>query len=150
MGYSVFGRTNFFSVGNWSDTQRAMCDAVKEAPTNNIVNALWLIENGYIKSDGENYHANFPVFEKSSFDALIEMLSPISENVSVLMKEITSVATEMLIEHSPASVKDQCADIATNNYSLDIMAILMEDLISRGKISVPDGNDAVTTWGWRV
>ena len=75
------------------------------------------------------------------------MLSPVSEDVCVLIKEITSVATEMLIEHSPASVKDQCADIVANCYSLDVMAILMEDLIACGKLSVPDGNDAITTWG---
>ena len=149
VGYNVFGRPNFFSVGNWSDKQMAMHNAIKEAPINDNENAPYLIENGYITSDGENYHANFPVFKKSSFDELIEMLSPVSEKVCVLIKEITTMATKMLIEHSPASVKDQCADIATNIYSLDIMAILMEDLVARGKLSVPDGNDAVTTWGWR-
>ena len=147
VGYSVLGRPNYFRVGNWSDKQKAMYDAIREAPINDNENAPYLIESGYIKSDGEHYHANFPVFKKSSFDALIEILSPVSEDVCVLIKEITSVATEMLIEHSPASVKDQCADIVANCYSQDVMAILMEDLVTRGKLSVPDGNDAVTTWG---
>ena len=78
------------------------------------------------------------------------MLSPVSENVSGLMKEITTLAAVTLADHAPASVKDQCADIATNIYSLDVMAILMEDLVARKKLSVPDGNDAITTWGWRA
>ena len=150
VGYSVFKRTNFFSAGNWGEKQKAMCDAINEAPINDNKNATWLIENGYIKSEGKKYHANFPVFKKGSFDELIEMLSPVSENISGFMKEITTLAAETLADHAPASVKDQCADIATNIYSMDVMAILMEDLVARGKISVPDGNDAITTWGWRA
>ena len=150
VGYSVFKRTNFFGAGSWGETQKAMCDAINEAPINDNKNATWLIENGYIKSEGKKYHANFPVFKKNSFDKLIEMLSPVSENVSCLMKEITTLAAVTLADHAPASVKNQCADIATNIYSLDIMSILMEDLVARKKLFVPDGNDAVTTWGWRV
>ena len=150
VGYSVLGRPNYFRVGNWSDKQMAMHDAINEVPINDNKNATWLIENGYIKSEGKKYHANFPVFKKNSFDKLIEMLSPVSENVGGLMKEITTLAAVTLADHAPASVKNQCADIATNIYSLDVMAILMEDLVARKKLSVPDGNDAITTWGWRA
>ena len=147
IGYNVFGRHNFFNVGDWRERRNAMCSAIKEAPINDNKTATYLVENGYIKSDGKNYHANFPVFKKSSFVELIEMLLPVSEKVCVLMKEITNLAAAMLADHAPGSVKEQCADIAANTYSQDVMAILMEDLIARGKLSVPDGNDAITTWG---
>lgn len=147
VGYSVFGRTNFFEIGNWGEITKAMYSSILGETVTENNEALRLAENGFIKSDGKNFSANFPVFKESAHNKLIEMLRPISDFVSDFMKDIIGKASVVLAEHSPTSVKDQCADIAAIHNSLDVTAFLFKDLVARGKLSVPDGNDAITTWG---
>ena len=147
VGYSVFGRTNFFEIGNWGEITKAMYSSILGETVTENNEALRLAENGFIKSDGKNFSANFPVFKESAHNELIEMLRPISDYVSDFMKDIIGKASVVLAEHSPTSVKDQCADIAAIHNSLDVTAFLFKDLVACGKLSVPDGNDAITTWG---
>lgn len=149
VGYDVFERENFWrGGGSWQEKNKVMYSSILGGPATESKEALGLIKYGYIKSDGKNFSANYPVFNReSAYIKFIKMLNPISEYVSDFMKEIAAKAGMMLADHSPSSVKDQCADIATIHHTLDVMAILMEDLVARGKLSVPDGNDAITTWG---
>jgi len=142
----------FFSHGRFGDncklvlaaidektTVKAKGDALKEILTEGIVNLV----NGRLS-------ANFPVFDEDEYNAIVDILSPVIEKETKMMKEYSDTAAELLSEHCPPSVRDQCETIAAINYRLDTAAIIIEELISDGVLTVPDKKLPLTVWGVRA
>lgn len=54
------------------------------------------------------------------------------------MVEVSDKAAVILAEHAPESVRAQCADIAKIHHRLDVMAFLMEKMVEKGNLIVPN------------
>ena len=56
-------------------------------------------------------------------------------------------AEKILAEHAPASLKEQCGDIAKIHHRLDVAALLIEELIKENKLIVPNEKTPLCIWG---
>lgn len=126
---------------HWRFIERAnaMWDAILEKPADeNNPTVPELIDSGIVSSHGGRLHANFPVFKKDVYNRLTEeILQPVSVKISELMLRITDIAADMLKTHAPAAVADQCKAIASIHHGLDVGAILLEDMIKSGLLTLP-------------
>ena len=91
--------------------------------------------------------ANFPVFDETGYINIVEALYSVIEKETDLMKEYSDIAAELLTEHCPPSVRDQCGTIAAISYRLDTAAIIFETLVKDGIITIPDKKIPLTIWG---
>ena len=125
-----------------------MCDAILGKDANREHHTLpWLIENKFILCENNRLSANFIVFEHDIFDKIICILSDIIEKVANCMIDISDKAEKILDEHTPASLKGQCGDIAKIHHRLDVAAFLLEELIKENKLIVPNEKTPLCVWG---
>lgn len=126
-----------------------MCDAIleKEADEKNGVFS-YLIDGGFITCTDGKLSANFPVFTEEFYGRLVdEILSPVCRKVADMMINISDFCTEIMKDHAPASVRDQCATIAKIHHRLDVGAILLERMIADGRPTLPKGKVPLCVFG---
>ncbi|MBQ4065734.1 MAG: sigma-70 family RNA polymerase sigma factor [Clostridia bacterium] len=154
--------TAWFSVENYRAIMRAqMCeyndfpskaevlgDAIMGKEANRDNPALpQLIENNFILCQDGRLSANFLVFDQDVYEAICTLLAEIIEEVANCMIDISNQAEAILAEHAPASVKEQCGDIAKIHHRLDVAAFLLEELINQKQLTVPNEKIPLCMWG---
>lgn len=146
--YRAIKQAQMYDHYDFRNKTEALCDAIlgkdanKENPT-----LSWLIENKFILCENNKLSANFIVFERDIFDEVTCILSDIIEEVANCMIDISNQAEKILLEHAPASLKEQCSDIAKIHHRLDVAAFLMEELIKENKLIVPNERTPLCIWG---
>ena len=146
--YRILENCQLYDHYNFSERAEAVCDAILHKTANKENSTLpHLIEGGFVSYTDETLSANFPVYTSETFEELCELLQPISKMVADCMIEISARAEKLLSEYVPASVKDQCLDIAKIHHSLAVAAILMETLINEGNLVIPDMQVPLCVWG---
>ena len=137
--YRVIERCQRYDHANFRAKAEAMNDAVLGASADEANSVIpELIADGFISCQNGVLSAEFPVFEESTFNKICEILKPLSEVVANCMVEVSDKAAVILAEHAPESVRAQCADIAKIHHRLDVMAFLMEKMVEKGNLFVPD------------
>ena len=106
-----------------------------------------MIENNFVHLNDDKLSANFLVFETEVFEKICKLTSVISEEVANCMIDISDKAEKILAEHAPASLKGQCGDIAKIHHRLDVAAFLLEYLIEKEKLIVPNEKVPLCVWG---
>ena len=147
--YKVFDNCCHWSHSHW----KANCDLTLSAVENDtlpyvaedVLNEA--LREGYIKLENGILSATFPVFDASIYDRVVELLTPVIEKTCNTMLEYAAKAAELLAQHCPASVRNQCNTIASVNYRLDTTAIIFETLVEKELITVPDEKVPMTIWG---
>ena len=146
--YKAIERAQMYDHYDFVNKAEAMCDAILCKDANKENPALpWLIENKFIICENNKLYANFPVFDKETFDKVKSILSDVIDEVELCMIDISKKAEKMLAEHAPASLKGQCGDIAKIHHRLDVAAFLMEELIRENKLIVPNEKTPLCIWG---
>lgn len=107
----------------------------------------WLIENGFVCTDGHRLSANFPVFAKAAFDTLLELLDPMIQEVADCMVKTSDMAEPLLAATAPARLRGQCKDLAIICHRLDTAAFIMEALVETGALTVPDAKVPICCYG---
>ena len=146
--YNVIQPAQMYDHYDFRNKAEAMCDAIlgKTADKNNPA-LPWLIEHQFIFCEDHRLSANFPVFDRETFEKICLILSDLVEEVANCMNDISDKAEIMLAEYTPASVKGQCGDIAKIHHRLDVAAFLLEELIKDKKLTVPDESTPLCVWG---
>lgn len=148
--YKVIAQAQIFDHYQFRDKAEAMCDAVLEKEPDNHNDTLpWLIENKFIICREGRLSANFPVFEEKQFAYLCEMISEVSEEIADSMVKLCGMGAGLLKEYAPAEVRDQCSDIAKIHHRLDVAAILLEEMVAKGRLTVPEEKVPLCVWGVR-
>lgn len=146
--YKVIARAQLYDHYQFRDKAEAMCDAVLEKEADNHNDTLpWLIENKFIICREGRLSANFPVFEEKQFACLREMISEVSEEIADSMVKFSEMGARLLEEYVPADVRDQCGDIAKIHHRLDVAAILLEEMVAKGRLTVPEERVPLCVWG---
>lgn len=96
-----------------------------------------LIAEGYIINDNGSYKTNFPVFTEAQYNRIVEILEPIITEISKDMKASIFTAAQVLENHAPAALKDQCNKIAQITQELANMGIIMESMCENGFLCIP-------------
>ena len=150
VNYRIIKECQLYDNSYFSEKTEAMCDAVLGKNADKANDTLpWLIENGFIICADGKLSANFPVFEEKLYLDIIKMLEPIVKITANCMIDISDQAERMLKERVPASVKDQCGDIAKIHHRLDVMAFIIESLIADNKLIIPNEKTPLCVWGVR-
>lgn len=148
--YKVLQSVQLYDHSDFRNKAEAMCDAILEKTAQNDNPTLpWLIENKFILQENDRLSANFPVFPQDVFAKVTELLAEITEEVASCMIHISDQAEKILAEHVPASVKDQCGDVAKIHHRLDVAAFLLEELIREKRLVVPNEKTPLCVWGVR-
>lgn len=69
------------------------------------------------------------------------------ELIADMMIKISDLCTEIMKDHAPASVRDQCATIAKIHHRLDVGAIILEKMIADGRLTLPQGKVPLCIFG---
>jgi len=148
--YKVIEKAQLYAYSDFLNKAEAMWDSIlgKDADKNNPA-LPWLIENKFILCENSKLSANFIVFKCDIFEKITCILSDIIEEVANCMIDISDKAENILAEHAPASIKEQCGDIAKIHHRLDVAAFLMEELIKEKKLIVPNEKTPLCIWGVR-
>ena len=151
--YKVFDDCCHWSHSHWRSnsiltlsavTGARLSDISKEVLNETLEEAL---TEGYIKLENGVLSAAFPVFEAEVYDRITKLLAPVTEKIGEVMLEYAEMAAELLSQHCPVSVSNQCSAIAAINYRLDAAAIIFETLVKNGRITVPKEKTPMTIWG---
>lgn len=148
--YPVIQRAQRYEYLSSRDKAEGVCDAIlcREANRDNPT-LPWLIEQNFIRCEDGRLSANFPVFDSAVFEELCGILTPVSDAVARCMVDISDRAEVILAEHAPAGLKDQCGVIAKIHHRMDVAAFLMEELIRKNALTVPDEKVPLCMWGVR-
>ena len=148
VNYRAIDRAQCFDHSGFSEKIEGACDAILGYPKNEKSEAVsWLLENGYALCENGQLKANFPVFNEQSFEAVTALLKALSEKVATCMIEVSDLAAEVLSEHVPEALKEQCPTIAKIHHRLAVAAHLMEALIGGGCLTVPQTQVPLCVFG---
>jgi len=69
------------------------------------------IKLGYIRKNGDNLCLKFPVFTKEQFHKIKTLLNDATNAVVEKMREAVKISTDILIQHTPVSMKKDAENI---------------------------------------
>jgi len=148
--YSIIEKCQCFQPKN-EDTFSALTAAVlfQKADENNE-ELIRMIEHGFISSDNGRLLPEFPVFTQEVFDNLYRQLEPAVNETCQCMEKICSTAAEILTDYVPKALKDRCAQLAYIHHQSNIMAYIIETIVEKGVLTVPDKRVNLCMFGVRV
>ena len=126
--------------------------AMNDAVLNNVADEgneelINLIDEGFIKVEQGRLLPNFAVFKAEAFDELKEILTPAIEEVSGCMREICDIAAETLKDYVPKALTDKCGQLSTINHQMDVMAYIIEEMVKREHLIIPEEKTNVCIFG---
>lgn len=130
-----------------------MCDAIlgrssKEDPE---VIAM-LIRDHMIESRDGKLYPLFPVFTEDSIWQLEEMMIPLRDKIGDFMIHISDQAEALLRTYVPRDLTATLggiSDIAKIHHRLDVMAFILEAMVKKGLLTVPEEPTNLTVFGVR-
>jgi hypothetical protein len=87
------------------------------------------------------------VFKAEAFDELKEILTPAINEVSSCMREICDIAAETLKDYVPKALTDKCGQLSTINHQMDVMAYIIEEMVKREHLIIPEEKTNVCIFG---
>ena len=126
-----------------------MCDAILEKtadPNNDML--IKLISEGFISSHDGKLSAEFPVFSADMMDNTIwQILKPLAEDVCECMIQVSDLAVQTLENFIPKALRNQGAQLAFIHHQLDVMAFIMETMVERKWLIIPEGEEKLCVFG---
>lgn len=146
--YRIIEKCQRLRYNHWTDCEEALCSAVLFENSDECNNELTtLIEEGFIKSDNGKLIPNFAVFRESVLSEITDLLAPIVNEVCACLEECCGIAAKTLIDYAPRAFKDKCGQLAQIHYQLDVMAFIIETMVSRKQLIVPEEKANICMFG---
>lgn len=133
---------------NFENSVEALCDAVlfNNADENNV-EFLRMVEKGFINLKSGKLSPAFPVFSKETFDAIQEIVTPLSKIAIEIMNEICPNVSKMLQKEVPLSLRKHCLLFVNYFYQLTVICIIIESLVEIGYLTVPEKRTNLCMFG---
>ncbi|MBQ8613837.1 MAG: sigma-70 family RNA polymerase sigma factor [Ruminiclostridium sp.] len=146
--YRIIEKCQRLKYNHWLNGVEALCSAVlfDDSDDNNDELARF-IDEGFIKSDNGKLSPNFAVFREAVLNEITDFLSPVVNEFCACLEECCTTAGKILVEYVPKALKDKCGQIAQINYQLDVMAYIIETMVSRGQLVIPEEKANVCMFG---
>jgi len=142
--YKIIERCQHFLPSKWEETNRAMHDAILQKPLNEEnehqnQQIIELIQENLIFCKDGILYPSFPVFESNLFNTTLkEMLASLSAEVGECMEKICEIAANTLKDYAPAALKDKFGQLTHIHYQMDVMAFILETMVEKGQLLVPE------------
>ena len=147
--YRIIEKYQLWEPVHWNSSIEAMCDAILEKPANpNNDMLIKLISEGFISSQDGTLSAEFPVFSSEMMDnTLWQILKPLAENICDCMTKVCDLAAQTLRHFIPKSLWNQGPQLAFIHHRMDVMAFIMETMVQRNWLVLPEGNEKLCVFG---
>ena len=138
INYRLIASCQKLSVKNWKKATAAMTDAAlfRYADEDND-EVVHLIEQEIMTSTNGRLLPRFPVFSETTFERVKEELAFVIREAYTCMSEICDIAAENLRNYVPKALRDKCDPLAYIHYQTDTMAFIMETLVEKGFLRIP-------------
>ncbi|MCL2238955.1 MAG: sigma-70 family RNA polymerase sigma factor, partial [Defluviitaleaceae bacterium] len=138
---------NGINVADYQMHYKAIMNLISQPESVDEATASELVRCGLAICTHDHAQANFPVFTKSQYDALLDILHPIASTLAETINKANREATKILRAHVPKGVKDKCDALARLTCGMNAMAHIVEYLCEQHKLIVPPNNEPVFAWG---
>lgn len=147
--YRIIEKCQFWEPVNFMQSVEAMCDAILEKtadPNNDML--IQLISEGFISSHAGKLSAEFPVFSYDMFDNTIwQILKPLAEEICNCMVTICDIAAQTLKNFIPKDLSAQGSQLAFIHHQMDVMAFIIETMVEKNWLVIPDENEKLCVFG---
>lgn len=133
----------------WEKSTEAMCAAVSgmNADVDNDM-IIKYIDEGFITSENGTLKANFPTIEATVLQKLnTEEFAPSIAIVRNAVAEICESAKAILKKNVPDNLKVKCDELAYVRHEMDAMAYIVESLVNKGYLTIPEKRRNLTILG---
>ena len=147
--YRIIEKCQFWKPVIWDQSMEAMCDAIleKTADPNNAM-LLRLISEGFISSHEGKLSTEFPVFSADMMDnTILPVLKPLAEDICDCMIRICDLAAQTLKNFIPKTLCSKGAQLAFIHHQMDVMAFIIETMVDRNWLAIPEGNEKLCIFG---
>lgn len=103
--------------------------------TNSCIN---LIEDNIILNKDGELKPNFPILTQDMLEGLGNELNQIIEDIKTSTLAIIEEASKILKNHAPKNLKDQYGPLVFIKYKLDVMACIVEEMVRKQYLQVPE------------
>ncbi len=135
----------------WEKSISAMCDAVREKNVdvdNDMI--IKYIDEGFIAIEDGVLKAKFPTLKASELKRLdTEVFAPSISIANEAVIEICESAKEILKRNVPENLRDKCDELAYVRHQMDAMAYVIESLIKKGYLAIPEKRQNLTIVGMK-
>ena len=138
--YKIIEQCQHFVPSKWEKTNRVMHDAILQKTVDEEnEQVIELINENMIFCKDDILYPNFPVFDSNLFETTLkDMLAPLSDEVAECMEKICDIAANTLKDYAPAALKDKFSRLTHIHHQMDVMAFILETMVERGQLIVPD------------
>lgn len=147
--YRIIEKCQFWEPVNWNQSVEAMCDAILEKtadPDNDML--IKLISEGFVSSHAGKLSAEFPVFSADVLENSIwPILKPLAEDVCDCMIKVCDLAAQTLKNFIPKALWDTAAQLAFIHHQMDVMAFIIETMVEKNWLTIPEGNEKLCVFG---
>ena len=148
INYRIIEKCQQWQPNNWDKSVKAMTAAVLGGSMDNENEMLInLIEDGFINSKNDKLTTNFPVFTSTQFNEMWDLLKPISEEIEKCISEIVKIAGAILRSHAPKVLEKQCDQLASIKFEMDVVALIIETMVRKGYLKIPEVNEKLAIYG---
>jgi len=149
VNYRIIESCQKWKPQNWDKSIAAMLAAMRGevADLSNDM-LVRLIEEGFIHSCDGQLSAAFPVFtQQMAHETLPELLAPLSEKIAACLLEACAGAGEIAKRYAPKVLHGMCEQVAAITYRMGAMARVVESLVVRGDLVVPESDEKLCVYG---
>ncbi|MBE6586057.1 MAG: sigma-70 family RNA polymerase sigma factor [Ruminococcaceae bacterium] len=131
-----------------------MCDVILGQPSKEDPEVVAMLIRDHMIESREGILAPlFPVFTEESIWQLEEMMIPLRDKIGDFMISISDKAEALLRQYVPHDLTATLcgiSDIAKIHHRLDVMAFVVETMVKKGLLTVPEEPTNLTIFGVKV
>ena len=98
------------------DIAKGKTDGFTEIETDEVAE---FIKRGFVKKAGDDLTVKFPVFTKKQHEDLLLLIDSTANAISEKTQEMIKLTTDILVQHSPASMKKEAMNMGWISMFID-------------------------------
>lgn len=107
------------------------------------------VSEGAITIENGKMRANFPVFTVKQKQEICELFAPVITTTYNYIEELCEASLKLLKKYVPKNLSDKCEVLCFVRHLSDAVAIIMEQLVKIGYLTVPDEKANLCFFGIR-
>jgi RNA polymerase sigma factor (sigma-70 family) len=104
-----------------------------------------LIKSGFVRKNGDELSLRFPVFTKEQYEKMMVLIDCAATDVAEKIRNIVNVFTDILVQHTPASMK-QAADSCSVHHNTNCIVVPVKVMVDDGMLRPAAENEHPTTF----
>jgi len=150
--FEVSGATDVFYLIENQTRTNIVLDIAKgktaDLSENDMSEVAEFIKRGFVRKTGDELSLKFPVYTSEQHKELLSLTDDITTAIAEETREFIKTATDILIQHTPVSMKKEAESMAWVNM-FDIIIASLKIMMDNGTLQQIPENIYPTTWIWQ-